>query len=74
MLQARSKWTDLERNISVGYIVLLVEDTPHNYWPLACILEVLPGDDGLVRTVRVKTRSTTLVRPIAKICLLENTQ
>ena len=74
LLQARSKWSELEPNVSVGDIVLLVEDSPRNSWPLARILEVLPGDDGLVRTVRVKTRSTTLVRPIAKVCLLESSR
>ena len=71
-LQARSKWSERKPNISVGDIVLLVDDTHRNYWPR--VLEVFPGDDGLVRTVKVKTQSTTLVRPIAKICLLETAE
>ena len=38
------------QHVLVGDIVLLVEDSPRNYWPLARILEVLPGDAGLVGT------------------------
>ena len=31
-----------------------------------------PGPDGLVRTVKVKTKDAVYVRPIQKLCLLEN--
>ena len=38
-------------------------------------LKTVPGRDGLVRTVVVKTgASTTLVRPIQKLCLLEESR
>ena len=30
-----------------------------------------PGKDGVVRTVKVKTPSNTLVRPVGKICVME---
>ena len=74
ILQCRTKWLDRKENLSVGDLVLIAEDTPRNLWPLARVLEVYPGDDGLVRSVKVKTRSTTLVRPVTKLCLLEAAQ
>ena len=74
ILQCRTKWLDRKENLSVGDLVLIAEETPRNLWPLARVLEVYPGDDGLVRSVKVKTRSTTLVRPVTKLCLLEAAQ
>ena len=74
ILQCRTKWLDRKENLSVGDLVLIAEETPRNSWPLARVLEVYPGDDGLVRSVKVKTRSTTLVRPVTKLCLLEAAQ
>ena len=39
------------------------------------VIKTVPGTDGLVRTVVVKTgTSTTLVRPIQKLCLLEESR
>ena len=39
------------------------------------VIKTVPGRDGLVRTVVVKTgTSTTLVRPIKKLCLLEESR
>ena len=71
-LNRRSKWLDKQRNVKVGDLVLLTEEvTPRSLWPLGLVSEVRVGADGLVRTVTVKTRSTTLVRPITKIVMLE---
>ena len=71
-LQERHKWSAVKRNIKVGDLVLLLdENTPRNLWPLAIVKEVNTGRDALVRSVRVKTRVTELVRPITKVVLLE---
>ena len=72
VLQSRQKWLLPKRNLVVGDIVLMVdEDTPRSVWPTARVLKVFPGKDGLVRSVEVKTRNSTLVRPVNKLCLLE---
>jgi len=43
-----------------------------NLWSLGCILGVKPNKrDGLVRRVRLKTKSAVLEYPINKIILLE---
>ena len=39
-------------------------------WPLARIIEVHTGKDGLVRVVTVKTNSGIYKRPITKVALL----
>ena len=71
-LQIRSKWNQKQRNLRIGDIVLVADDNvPRNVWPLARIVNVFPGQDGLVRSVEVRAKGTTYKRPITKICLLE---
>ncbi|GFX47961.1 DUF5641 domain-containing protein [Trichonephila clavipes] len=40
-------------------------------WPLARVIKLIPGKDGLVRTVKLKTRSCTLIRTIQRVFPLE---
>ncbi|GFW54414.1 integrase catalytic domain-containing protein [Trichonephila clavipes] len=54
-------------NIKVGDIVLIGDDVKKRLqWPLARVMpvELIPGNDGLVSTVRVKTQHSILVRLI----------
>ena len=75
-LQQRQKWSKIQRNFSVGDIVLVAdENAPRNTWPLGRVVEVRRnGKDGLVRSVVVKTKLTTLDRPVTKIVLLETVE
>ncbi|XP_033636760.1 uncharacterized protein LOC117297721 [Asterias rubens] len=73
-LQQRRKWNEPTRNIRAGDIVLIVGDLPRNQWTMGRVVETYPGDDNLVRTAKVKTKSSTLVRPIHKLCLLESVE
>ena len=41
-------------------------------WELARVLRTLPGRDGVVRTVEVRTRNGTYVRPVSKLARLED--
>ncbi|KAJ8969338.1 hypothetical protein NQ314_001807 [Rhamnusium bicolor] len=51
--------------------VLLKEyNTPPLQWPLARVIRVLPGRDGRVRVVEIKTQSGIYTRPITKLCVL----
>ncbi|TKS69341.1 hypothetical protein D9C73_003405 [Collichthys lucidus] len=71
-LQERQKWTKIKRNFTPGDIVLIVDDSaPRNSWIIGRITEALPDRRGLVRQVRIKTQTSTLCRPVTKICLLE---
>ena len=38
---------------------------------MARVTEVLLAEDGIVRVVRVKTSSSEKIRPVVKLCLLE---
>lgn len=71
-LQSRVKWQHKTRNLCVGDLVLISDvSSPRGSWPLGLVKEVNVGRDGLVRSARVKTASTELVRPVTKLILLE---
>ena len=71
LLQKRQKWIQPKRNVQVGDVVVIVDDTqPRNSWQLGRILETMPDKRGFVRQVRLQTQTSILVRPISKICLL----
>ena len=74
-LQQRQKWNKQHSNLAVNDIVLLLdENTPRSIWPLGRVLEVYRNHSAtaaLVRSAKVKTRTSELVRSINKIVLLE---
>lgn len=64
----RSKWFSKNENLTVGTLVLLLErDSQPQNWVIARILEAIPGSDGIVRVVKLKTPSSVLIRPVHKI-------
>lgn len=70
-LQERKKWRRERENIKIGQLVLLRdENLPPAQWKLGRIQEILPGKDGLVRNVLVKTEKSIFKRPVQKICIL----
>ena len=77
-LQSRAKWQKIKRNFKIGDIVLLRGNTIRNQWPMAKVVDVYKGNDGHVRTVKLRVgdnkfnenSSKYLVRPIHKIQLL----
>ena len=72
-LQTRGKWRKVVTNLKPNALVLLVDDnSPRGRWNLGRVLETYAGPDGLVRVVKVKTKDAVYMRPIQKLCLLEN--
>ena len=83
-LNKRQKWCTPRRNIKLGDIVLVHDkESPRNKWPLAMIIEVIEGSDGLVRRARVRmgtskldgrgkrtSSPSVLERPIQELVLL----
>ncbi|XP_046145777.1 uncharacterized protein LOC123989146 [Osmia bicornis bicornis] len=70
-LQAISKWHHPSNEIKVGSLVLITDERlPPGKWPMARVLSLMPGKDGLTRIVNLKTATTTLTRPIVKLALL----
>ena len=73
-LQQREKWNKVQRNLLLSDLVLVAEEnTNRGQWPLGRVTEVYAWKDGHVKSVKIRTRSATLVRPITKLCYLEST-
>ena len=71
-LQRRQKWLNEKPNVKVRDIVLISDQiTPRGKWQFAKVIEIKPGRDGLVRSVKLSTQKSELVRPITKIVALE---
>jgi len=71
-LQLRQKWRNPVKNLQVGDVVILVDSTPRNQWILGRVTETFPSADGLVRTVKVATKTSSFLCPVHKLCLLES--
>lgn len=56
--------------MKVGDIVLVVENSPRNMWIMGRVLEVIKDKENVVRVAKIKTASSVLMRPIAKLCPL----
>ena len=70
-LQGRTKWRKIQPNLQIGDIVILKEKWPKMlHWPLAKIVDVYPGEDGIVRVAKIQTEFGTYKRPTVKLALL----
>ena len=83
-LQSRAKWVETRRDIQIGDIVIVKDDSlPRNKWSLARVEEthidqdghvqkvkVVKGDDTLDEEGRRVHKQTHLERPIHKLVLL----
>ena len=66
-----TKWNFPNHNLQVDDLVCLHEDglVPAR-WPLARVVAIHPGKDGLVRVVTVKTSKGTYKRPVTRVALI----
>lgn len=70
-LQARQKWQTEKEDITVGTIVLIVDQqTPRALWQVGTVQSVIPGADGRVRTAVVKVKDRTYTRPVVRLIKL----
>ena len=68
----RRKWLKDRRNLVVGdFVYLTGSDLTPGEFPLGRVVEVFPGSDGVVRSVRVNTAFSVYVRPFAHLALAE---
>ena len=67
-LQSRQKWIKPHKNVAVGDIVLVVDNSPRNSWTLGRIMEVVSDRRGIIRIVKVKMPTTILKRPA--LCMI----
>lgn len=66
-LQQRFKWHQNSQNIKVGDLILIHDTSTPLTWPLARVIKLHPGEDGVVRVVDIKTQNGTLTRPVVKV-------
>ena len=71
VMQERHKWQHPQRSLVEGDVVIIREENaPRNAWSLALVVRVEPDSQGLVRSAVVRTRETTLRRPVNKLFLI----
>ncbi len=71
-LQKRTKNILKSRNMCVGDLVLISEpNLPRNTWSMGRVIQALKGQDGLVRSIKLKTSKGEIIRPVNKVSLLE---
>ncbi|XP_044312743.1 uncharacterized protein LOC123037186 [Drosophila rhopaloa] len=71
LLQQRSKWRTSGPALAVNDVVLVKdENLPPMKWPLARIMELVSGRDGVARVAVIRTSSGTTKRAVSKLCLL----
>lgn len=59
-------------SIRLGDVVLVGSDGTKRFsWPLARVIQLFPGVDGVVRVVTLKTATGEITRPIQRCYLLE---
>lgn len=70
-LQERNKWQTAYKNIMVGDVIVLHDETKHcTQWRMGRVVDAHPGADGLVRVVSVKTSSGIVKRSVTKVSRL----
>lgn len=70
-LHQRTKWHSTSRALEPGNLVVIKQDNvPPLEWPLARIIHVHPGKDGVVRVVTLRTANGVFKRPAVKVCPL----
>lgn len=70
-LQLRCKWNDHTTSPKVNDLVLIKEDNcPPLEWKRGRIISLMPGKDGIVRVVKVRTQKNVLIRPVSKLSIL----
>lgn len=67
----RNKWRIPRENIKVGDMVMIQDDNIQvGKWAVGRVVELHPGNDGLVRVVTLRTKNGELKRPVVKLSLL----
>jgi hypothetical protein len=71
-LTRRKKWQTDQENLQIGDVVLVIESNqPRGQWLLGKVQALHTAQDGIVRSVEVKTKHGICKRPATKICILE---
>jgi transposase InsO family protein len=68
----RPKWFEDERPLAVGdVVVVLDEKTARNNWVKGRVVELIPSNDGKIRTVKIGTERGIRVRSVSNLARLD---
>ena len=74
LFTCRKKWAANIRHFGLGDLVIIVKkEVKRSKWPLGRVLEIYKSKD-IVRSIKVKSSTTELIKPDAKLCLLEKSK
>ena len=66
------KWTSESPPIKIGDVVVICDNlAPRNHWKKGLVQKLIPGSDGRIKRVLLKTQSGELERSVAKIVRLD---
>ncbi len=72
-LNSRSKWQKQTSNLAVGSLVWILEPSSRrSQYLLGRVVEVFVGDDGIVRSAKVRTSTGVYTRPAVKLVSLDD--
>ena len=70
-LISRQRWTQEREPLAVGDVVVMIRSqVPPLEWPIARVEDLVHGADGIARSARVRTATSTYLRPVAKLAKL----
>ena len=70
-LQEKYKWNTTQSEIKKDDLVFITDESmPPARWPLARVLKVFTGSDGLVRVASLRTSTSIIQRPVHKLIFL----
>ena len=62
----------IQQNLTIDDIVLVMDESLlRGCWQLGRVVEVINGRGNLVRSEKVKTSKSEILRPIDRLCFLE---
>ncbi|KRY76490.1 hypothetical protein T4A_9942 [Trichinella pseudospiralis] len=71
-LLPRNKWKNNGVGPRINDLVLILEDNrPRTRCPLGVVIQLFPGRDGVSRATRIRTSTSEITRPVAKLVVLE---
>lgn len=71
LLQSRTKRWKPAIKVEVGKLVVIRdENLPPMKWRMGRIVQLHPGEDGIVRVVTLKTSTGLMKRAVEKLCFL----
>ena len=67
----RPKWNKPTEAINEGAVVYWYQpDAPPTHWPLGIVDQTILGNDGVVRSLRIRSTRGMVTRPVNKVVVL----